>query len=143
MRPYDTLTRMADEDPDALSIGVVLGGTVEVDRYWRPELTRLAKEVVAARGGTNSPLCVNVVYHVEGKLDPNEFQGVRTGRFSRKSMHLMVQAAVPSTPVDDRRRALLVLLHQAVDAAEAYATRRSIAEGLPGIRAILASLPAD
>lgn len=134
---------MPDEVPGALSIGIVLGGTVAVDRVWRTELTRLAKDVAAARVGTDSPLRVNVVFHVDGKLAPAEFQGVRTGRFRRNDMHLMVQAAIPSTPAEDGRAALLALLHQAVDGAEAYASRGSIAVGLPGIRGIVDSLPAD
>jgi hypothetical protein len=135
---------MADKGPTALSIGIVLGGTAEVDRIWRPELTRLAKEVVAARADVGSdPLRVNVVFHIDGTQSPNEFHGVRTGRFSRRDQHLMVQAAVPPASVQDQRSALLSLLYQAVDEAEAYAGRRRIADGLPVIRAILASLPED
>ena len=135
------MTAKDEENPPVLSIGVVYGGTREVDQYWKPELSRLRQQIISARDGVDSPLCVNVVYHVDGKLVPNEFKGVRTGSFSRKAMHLMVQAAVPPGPVDGRRSELVRLLNEAVDAAEAFVSRRSIADGLPAIRSVLESLP--
>ena len=102
------------------------------------------KAVIALRQGVQSPLNVNVVFHVEGELiPPVEFEGVRTGRFSRKNVELMVQAAVPREPVKDRRAVLVSLLRDAVAEAERLAQRKKIAEGLPDIRGIVEALQVD
>jgi len=67
----------------------------------------------------------------DADLVPNEFVGVRTGGFSRGAPHLMVRAAVPVGPVEDRDEVLWALLTEAVEVAEAYAKRQKIAEALP------------
>ena len=133
--------RDSAEQPPVLSVGVVFGGTPEVDAYWRPELSTLMKQVIQAREGVTSPLCLNVVFHVDGRLLAAGFEGVRTGVLVRRSKHLMVQAATPGVPVEDSRPVVVQLLHEAVDAAEVHAARRSIADGLPGIRTVLSRLP--
>lgn len=133
-----------DEPVEPLSIGVVFGGSQEVDEAWRPETQSLMKAVIEAREGLVSPLSVNVVFHVEGRLlPPVAFEGVRTGSYSRKLTLLMVQAAVPREPQDDRRGVLLSLLREAVDEAEAFARRRKIADALPVVRSIVDALPAQ
>ena len=134
----------SSEPQEALSLGAVFGGSPEVDGQWRPEIQRLMSAVIAFREGVRSPLSVNVVFHVEGRLlPPLEFEGVRTGTFSRKRMLLMVQAAVPTEPVDDRRGVLLALLSDAVTAAEALAARRKVASSLPEIREIIDAVALD
>jgi hypothetical protein len=133
-----------DEPVEPLSIGVVFGGSQDVDEAWRPETQRLMKAVMEAREGLVSPLGVNVVFHVEGRLlPPVEFEGVRTGRYSRKLTLLMVQAAVPPEPQDDRRGVLMSLLREAVDEAELFARRRKIADALPVVRGIVDALPSQ
>lgn len=132
------MTAMDVTRPPTLSIGTVFGGSTEVDDRWRPDIQLLRRQVMALREGVESPLSVNVVFHVEGRLlPPLEYEGVRTGTLSRKTMHLMIQAAVPPEPVVDRREVLLGLLREAVVEAEALARHRKIADGLPGIRSIL------
>lgn len=97
-----------EPDLPVLSTGTVFGGSPEVDDLWRPEIQRLRKQVMARREGVDSPLNVNVVFHVEGRLlPPLGYEGVRTGTLSRKTMHLIVQAAVPSEPAQDRQGVLL------------------------------------
>lgn len=88
----------------------------------------------------SSPLNVNIVFHVDGRLAPNEFSGVRTGRFSKKNSHLMVQAAVPSSAAEDRTATLLRLLADAIDEAEAFARKKKIASELTEIRTIQSRL---
>ena len=88
-----------NEAPETLSIGAVFGGTIVIDEAWKPEIQRIMKAVITHREGLQSPLCVNVVFHIDGEhLPPVDFEGVRTGRLSRKHMELMVQAAVPPEP---------------------------------------------
>lgn len=135
-------SRRDEEQPDALSIGTVYGGTWSIDDSWRPDIQRVMQEVIALRHGVVSPLNVNVVFHVDGHLlPPVDFEGVRTGKFSRRSMHLMVQAAVPRDEVDDRRAVLLGLLRAAATEAEAFARHRGIAADLNEIRGIVDAMP--
>lgn len=130
------------ETPDTLSIGAVFGGSPAFDAAWMPEIQRLMQEVISRREGVESPLCVNVVFPAGGRLlPPVEFEGVRTGRFSRKTLHLMVQAAIPAEPVEDRRAVLVGLLRDAVAEAGALAKRRKIADDLPELRGIVEALP--
>ena len=133
-----------EERPDALSIGAVYGGTWSIDESWKPVIRRVMQQVIAMRRGVESPLNVNVVFHVDGELlPPVDFEGVRTGKFSRRSMHLMVQAAVPRHALNDQRVVLLGLLRTAVTEAEAFALRRGIAADLSAIRGIVDALPDD
>jgi hypothetical protein len=134
-----------DEDrPDVLSIGAVYGGTWSVDEFWRPAIQRVMQEVMALRRGLASPLNVNVVLHVDGELlPPVDFEGVRTGTFSQKSMHLMVQAAVPPDAVDDERAVLLGLLREAVVEAETFARQNGAAADLNEVRGIVDAMPED
>lgn len=135
------LVTSSDESPAPLSIGAVYGGTPAIDEAWMPDIGALMRDVIARREGVTSPLNVNVVFHVDGELlPPVDFQGVRTGRLSRKRMHLMMQAAVPPDPGQERRAVLVKLLRDAVAEAEALARRRKIADGLPEIRAIVESI---
>lgn len=131
---------MAHPIPPALSIGAVLGDSDARNLAWKRAISALGKEVVALRSGVESPLRVNVVFHVDGKLAPNEFEGVRTGRFSKQDSHLMVQAAIQTTSDAADRSALLCLLADALDEAEAFARKRGIADHLAELRAILKGL---
>jgi hypothetical protein len=124
----------------ALSIGAMPGDSDAENRAWKLSISEIGKEVMALREGHTSPLNLNVVFRVEGRLALNDFIGVRTGRFSKGSSHLMVQAAVPPGPVVNRRSVLLGLLSEAVSEAESFARRRNIAEDLKVIRSILAEL---
>ena len=126
------------ETPEVLSIGAVFGGSAEIDELWRPEVLRLMNSV--RRHGSNPAkfLAVNVVFHIDGRLlPPVDFEGTRTGSLSRKQMLLLVQAAVPHEPVEQRMHVLLTLLHDAVTEAELLARRRKIADGLPDVRSVL------
>lgn len=127
-----------------LSVGAVYGGTWATDESWRPDIQRVMQEVMVLRQGVASPLNVNVVFHVDGDLlPPVDFEGVRTGTFSRRSMHLMVQAAVPVDAVDGHRAALLRLLLAAAVEAEEFARKKGIAADLNEIRSIVDAMPED
>lgn len=132
---------MNEEDIPVLSIGAVLGGTDPETDAWQSAIGGIMHQVIAARAGVTSPLRVNAVFFVRGDVSPSlDFTGVRTGRFSRKDAHLMVQAAVPEGDVEDRTQALLELLRAAIDEAETFARRRRVADNLAGLRALVASL---
>ena len=124
--------------PAALSIGAVLGDVDESNRRWKESISRVGLDVQEAdrASAEESPLRLNVVFFTPGKYNTSPFEGVRTGRFSKKDCHLMVQASVPAGPVDDRRAVLLRLLLQAVEEAEAFSRKRGIAQSLDVIRAV-------
>lgn len=128
------------EQPAPLSVGAVLGDYNAENNAWKSAINELGRQVMELREGMSSPLNVNIVFHVQGRLAPNEFSGVRTGRFSKKNSHLMVQAAVPSSAAEDRTATLLRLLADAIDEAEAFARKKKIASELTEIRTIQSRL---
>jgi hypothetical protein len=128
---------MTEHDISALSIGAMIGGTGQPERYWEKLLTDLMEDVAQARGGIVSPLCVNVVYQVPGNvLTELKFEGVRTGRYSAKDHHLLIQAALPRDIPDDPDELIGDLLLSAVDAAVQFGRKRKLADDLPEVRAI-------
>lgn len=124
------------DDPPVFSIGLALGDRSETNQAWKAVVTKVMNDVADLRAEVQSPLRLNVVFFVEGKLIRNDFEGVRTGRFSKKGSHLLVQAAIPTEPVGDRREVVLTLLSEAITEAEGFARRRGLAESLDEIRAI-------
>lgn len=126
--------------PPVLSIGAVLGDSDAENMAWKRAVSALGKQVALGREEVSSPLNVNVVYHVDGRLKPNQFSGVRTGRFDAVQRHLIVQAAIPSGPAEDRRMTLVCLLSDAIDEAESFAAQKQIADGLCELRALVSSV---
>ncbi len=79
---------------------------------------------MALREGVESQLNVNVVFQVPGRYLEPEFDGVRTGRFSKRDAHLLVQVALPAEPPDDAAFYLRTAMVAAVDEAETWNVRR-------------------
>lgn len=128
------------ENLPALELGAVLGGGSPGGREWGMASGALHREAVALSAGLDSPVRLEVHFHVDGRIAPNEFEGVRTGRFSRTKSKLWVQAAIPGGVVEDRRAVLLAALADAVDEAERYVIQRRLADGLPAIQSVVAML---
>lgn len=128
----------ADAVP-VLQIGAVLGDSDMESMAWSRAIGTISREAEVLSAGSDSPIRVNVIYHVDGRLAPNEFEGVRTGRFSKASSLLVVQAAVPAK-VEDRRAVLLALLGDAAAEAERFAVRKKLAGGLPEILGLVRQL---
>lgn len=84
-----------DEPAQVLSIGSVVGGSTPTNRTWRDAIRDLTSRVIAARSDVEAPLNVNVVFQVPGDVIKPDFDGTRTGRFSKKDSLLMVQVALP------------------------------------------------
>jgi hypothetical protein len=112
----------------ALAIGAVAGGP-GTDRGWSQAVKDLGRRVMAVRDGVESPLAVNVVYQIPGEfLDP-DFEGVRTGRFSRKEARLLVQVALPRKAGSESTAEVRRLLRDAIAAAEEFARQEGMIEG--------------
>jgi hypothetical protein len=80
---------------------------------------------------------INVVFHVNGRLIPNDFAGVRIGRLDKRKALLVVQAAVPANRETDRRKVLISLLKQSIMAAEQHVIQRGLAVGLPQLQSLV------
>lgn len=131
---------LSAEPPPILEIGGVLGDSDSESMKWARAIGELSREVETSGPWAASPLRVSVQFHVDGRLAPNEFVGVRTGRFNRRDAHLVVQAAVPNEVGVDRRAVLVALLMDVVAEAENDARRRGMAESLDEIRAVVHDL---
>ena len=101
---------------------------------WLPRLFRLASEVI------QTPLRVNIVFHVDGRIAHPEFEGVRTGSFFTANSTLVVQAAIAGGVVEDYNEALLPMLSEAIDEPERWAVGKKITAGLPALRALVEKL---
>lgn len=84
-----------DEATPALSIGSIEGGTSPSMSRWRHALTQVTLALDASSEDARSPLHVNVIYQVPGNLIKPDFEGVRTGYYSKKRASLIVQVASP------------------------------------------------
>ncbi|MEU4388975.1 hypothetical protein [Promicromonospora sp. NPDC023805] len=131
-----------DAGTPVLAVGAVMGD-IDGERAWGAEIGALSMRVAALGSDVRSPVRLSVVFHVDGRVAPNEFVGVRTGRFRSKDSHLTVQAAVGSGPVEDPRSVLTGLLHDAVAEAESYVRKRGLADDLLPIRALVDQVTAS
>jgi hypothetical protein len=119
------------DEPAALSIGVLVGGWSPYTSEWKAALQNLSQRVTSVRDGASSPLNVNVIFQVPGNNITPDFEGIRTGYFSKKKMWLIVQVALPEAPPEGGIDAdLLNRLKEAIDEAETWAKRRKIAGDL-------------
>lgn len=125
------------EEPHILSIGSVVGGVGPRARAWNEPISELTRRVANARSGVESPLNLNVVFHVPGEVLPINDEYVRAGRYDSQTRHLMVQATVPESLPKQPDRFLISRLSEAVDAAEEWARRRGVAYSLPALRTVL------
>ncbi len=132
---------LTNGDPEPVfSIGSIEGGSSPSTAIWRDALRRLTRRVADLRENIDSPLNMNVVFQIPGNLLRPDFEGVRTGHFSKKERLLMVQVALPDEPPEDVDADLKSKLLAAVDEAERWARKRHLAENLIGIRRLVTSL---
>jgi hypothetical protein len=131
------------EGPPALSIGFVQGGP-DADPRWKDALLELGRRVIRARQDVETPLSVNVVYQVPGRFLSPDFIGVRTGRFSKQEVLLLVQVALPPVPSDDAMSDAIALLSEAVGVAEHFGRARGLVDGeLIGLRELVERVEAS
>jgi hypothetical protein len=123
-----------------ITIGSIVGGVTRPARSWRELIVDMSLRAKEAGVDRESPLRVNLVFHVGGEVSEPEFEGVRTGRYWKEDCVLMVQIAIPQMPVPpDAKSYLLSRMQEAVTAAEDYGRRRGLTDGsLEEIRSILA-----
>jgi hypothetical protein len=132
--------RALDEPAEPLSIGSVVGGATDSNRAWSDALTRLTLAIAEKRGDLQTPLNVNVVFHIPGHILKPDYEGERTGSFSRKRSLLMVQVAVPEKPPSDVDAEVRRRLLAALDKAELWARKRGVADDLGALKTFAASI---
>lgn len=115
-------------DYEALSVGAI-GGGPGTDRRWVAAVMALMRAVKEARWCVESPLAVNVVYQIPGPNLTPEFEGLRTGLFSRKRRELMVQVALPPEPAESADEEVRCFLRAAVLLAEDFAHQEALVDG--------------
>ncbi len=117
-----------------LFIGSVQGGPeVDASLFGKMEKSLMAL-AVEERGdfSVGSSAAVNVVYHVPGSIVRTlDYEGLRTGIFSRKQKLLMVQVAVPiavanSNDVEELAGFFVWSLHEANSIASDYFKKKGI-----------------
>jgi hypothetical protein len=128
-----------DESP-VLSLGVVLGGRTSANAAWEAPLQVLMQEIERDRIGVESAISVNIVFHIPGRLLQPDFQGVRTGTFSRTKQLLMVQVALDESPPRDVEKYLALKIFEALDAAESWAIMKRFATNLSSLKSIATKL---
>lgn len=116
-----------------LSIGAVLMGPTDGGRC-ENAVRALGLRVRDERDGLDSPVYLNLVFHVGGRFGSPEFSGVRTGRFRKADGLLMIQAALIPDQVADADAEVRRLLLAAVEEAEHWAQSKKLADALPAVR---------
>jgi hypothetical protein len=139
------VARGADSRDEAsvLSIGAIYGGpefSHQPGVPWKPAIQVLMNRVIDLRRGVESPLNINVVFHVPGSLLAPEFSGSRTGSFRKRDRLLMVQVALPIETPDDQSGYLISAVRDAIETVEVWNRRKDRRFDLSVIRSMLAQL---
>ena len=86
----------AREQPQLLSIGIVMGGPTPSSQLIQEAVGSARKHAMATRNAyPNRGLRINVVFQVPGPMFKPDHAGVFASRFVRKTNHLLVNVAVP------------------------------------------------
>lgn len=125
--------------PEALSVGVIVGGLTAQSKVWREALVRLSRDVSGIAGQVKSDFRINVEFQIPGNFLSPDFQGVRTGAFRKADRLLKIQVAIPDAPAADPYAYGLHAIGDAVDAAEAWSVRRRVEFDAEPFRSVLAS----
>jgi hypothetical protein len=122
-----------------LYIGSVIGGTSTRNAPIVAAIDNLSKRARQISKTHPSELSLDVVFHVAGPILPVGFEGVRTGRFSKKERLLQLQIATPedfSSPEAAEAFALSAL-RKGIDVAESYVAKKGLGLTLASMKAIV------
>jgi hypothetical protein len=122
---------------EALSIGSIVGGRSPWNSAWTEAIRALTVQIARDSEGVSSPLNVNVVFHVPGHLIKPEYEGVRTGSFSKQLSLLMVQVALPEKPPQDIDADLRSRMRDALAEAERWAKKKKITSDLVALKKLV------
>jgi hypothetical protein len=126
-----------------LSIGAVLGDADAYNTAWKRQIMALSQQLEAVREDVRSPISVNVIFHVDGRLIPNDFEGLRKGPAARQGRSVQRRRRVPKHVSADQPEILINLLREAVSAAERAGRKKGIAESLPELHSLVENLGSE
>ncbi len=131
-----------DEPTEAIGIGMIIGGTRDVDDRWVDAVRALRSDIDKRQSTLSSDINLALEIHVPGNLRIPEFEGVRTGAYRKRDNLLKVQVALPWTAPDDPRAELLSLFGLGLDAVDAWAVKRKREIDTGPLRQLLAEVAA-
>jgi hypothetical protein len=111
---------------EVLSFGTVVGGATEKNRPWREAVRDLSGRVSSIAKGMDAPLKLNVVFHIPGNLLKPDYDGMRTGRYSKSEAALMIQIALPEEVPQDPAGYIKEATSAAIEEATRWAARRRV-----------------
>ena len=124
-----------------LHIGMITGGPdAEHSRFDAIERT-IARLVIGTRD--ESPIAiggsVDLVFHVPGSITKPDYEGIRTGRFSRKDEMIQIQVSVPEEVVNSEDPAPFIFasMREAVEMAHPAFKSTGIAFSVPEYMAFI------
>jgi hypothetical protein len=126
-----------DKKSRVLSLGWIVGGSTDANRPWDDAIEELDIRIEKAAMNIEAPLNLNVVFHIPGNMLKPEFDGIRTGSFSKARALLMVQVALPEAAPADAMGYLKSIVYDAIDDAEKWSLRRRVKADLSKQRDIL------
>lgn len=131
-----------DEPVKVLSLGSVIGGRTLANRGWSEAIRELTRRIADHRDGVESAVNVNVnvEFHVPGNLLRPEFEGIRTGAFSKSDSLIKVQVALPEQPPADPMAYLVNLVGEALEVVDQWASRRKLGVDTASLRELLAAV---
>jgi hypothetical protein len=129
-----------DSDERVLFVNSLVGGSLGSAREWAAAVSDITLRVFDAAAGAVSPLIVGVLFQISGETFKADFEGLRTGRYSKATNTLLIQVALPESLPDSTYDFLVEMLKKAIDVAEDVSRKKNLSDGLPAIRSILAQL---
>lgn len=115
-----------NEEVGILTFGVLILGSSANSNRWEEVIWDLSRRVDCVAKNVESPLILNIVFHIPGNMLKPEFSGVRTGTYSKKLAALMVQVALPEELAEDVPAYIKHATHLAIDEAARWAVKRRL-----------------
>lgn len=120
-----------------LSLSSVIGGRTLANRGWTEVIRELTRRIAAHRDGVESTVNVNIEFHVPGNLLQPEFEGIRTGAFSKSDALIKVQIALPEQLPADPMAYLVELIWEALEIVDQWSSRRKLGVDTASLRELL------
>jgi hypothetical protein len=132
-----TMSESSSDELPVLTSSTMIGGPSEKTERWDNPLRRLHVAITATANHASSPLKVQIHFQVSGRVWQPDFEGVRTGGYSRKENCLAVQVALSEEPPPNADAVLFGYLETSVDLAEEWFVRRKLGTDLRELRGII------
>lgn len=130
---------MTQRDDGVVLVGAIMGD-VDAERQWGQLIGAFTIEISERTRNVDVPVRLQIELHVPGRHFQPEFTGARSGRYSRRTGTLTIQALADDAVLTRGRSGLGELLVEALDEAESYLAAKRIAGTLDALRQRLADV---